>query len=650
MTERAFPPAAETVPLYGAPVIGPDETVASIAAALAGSVLAPAGRLWRLAVAGTLVPILVWAGLRSAAPAVFGPAAAAWWIGLAAGCLLISGLLLLAGVAWRCGIGRLTQTAALLCAGLAALYPVPVHPVSLGALLLASLGLWAAALLPDLAVLRDAARPDRRRARLYRALSAGWCGSALQWLAWERACRGFGLLGILAAVAVLIDLALAAALRTDRHDTLLPVALLVEAVLSGAGLIAALAMTLRRSRGLDGLITGRHLDILGRLLLAFGLAALYCHVTEIVTALLYGDAAERARLTRRLLGDEAPAFWILMLAGLLPTQLFWIPAIRRSALALGLIGALVAIGLGADHVLATRIGATGAALADLLTAGVATLGSAGLFVLGLLLLFRLVPPVGIAETRQLALAQNADAAPRVPETTPAARSGPSAVQPFGRSPAQPLAPSPGQPPGLIAIFASEAGLAEAARGLSGPRAPRLDAFGPVPMPEAAAALHREERSLNRLALFGAFLGFAAFLAIRIAGLAGDMPDGPASVAALLARPLSWPDSWPNSWSTAWPTPWPAAWPLSWAMPAVPALSAAAAGGVLGLAVALLSVVRAGRAGRVPPSALAGHFVLTIEPSGAPFIPAALARRLNALPADAGRPLALYGLAAGEPQR
>ncbi|APX88084.1 DUF3341 domain-containing protein [Methylorubrum extorquens] len=642
MTERAFPPAAETVPLYGAPVIGPDETVASIAAALAGSVLAPAGRLWRLAVAGTLVPILVWAGLRSAAPAAFGPAAAAWWIGLAAGCLLISGLLLLAGVAWRCGIGRLAQTAALLCAGLAALYPVPVHPVSLGALLLASLGLWAAALLPDLAVLRDAAGPDRRRARLYRMLSAGWCGSALQWLAWERACRGFGLLGILAAVAVLIDLALAAALRTDRHDTLLPVALLVEAVLSGAGLIAALAMTLRRGRGLDGLITGRHLDILGRLLLAFGLAALYCHVTEIVTALLYGDAAERARLTRRLLGDEAPAFWILMLAGLLPTQLFWIPAIRRSALALGLIGALVAIGLGADHVLATRIGATGAALADLLTAGVATLGSAGLFVLGLLLLFRLVPPVGIAETRQLALAQNAHAAPRVPETAPDARPGPFAVQP--------LAQPPGQPPGLIAIFASEAGLAEAARGLSGPRAPRLDAFGPVPMPEAAAALHREERSLNRLALFGAFLGFAAFLAVRIAGLAGDMPDGPASVAALLARPLSWPNSWPPAWPTAWPTPWPAAWPLSWAMAAVPALSAAAAGGVLGLAVALLSVVRAGRAGRLPPPALAGHFVLTIEPSGAPFIPAALARRLNALPTDAGRPLAVYGLAAGEPQR
>ncbi|KQQ23486.1 hypothetical protein ASF53_03835 [Methylobacterium sp. Leaf123] len=637
MTERALQPAAETLPLYGAPVIGAGETVASIAAALAGSVLAPAGRLWRLAVAGTLVPILVWAGLRSAVPAEFGPAGAAWWIGLAAGCLLIAGLLLLAGVAWRCGIGRLTQTAALLCAGLAALHPVPVHPVSLGALLLAGFGLWAAALLPDWAVLRDAAEPDRRRARLYRTLSAGWCGSALQWLAWERACRGFGLLGILAAVAVLIDLALVAALRTERHDTLLPIALLVEAVLSGAGLIAALATALRRSGRLDGLITGRHLDILGRLLLAFGLAALYCHVTEIVTALLYGDAAERARLTRRFLGDEAPAFWTLMLAGLVPTQLFWIPAIRRSPLALGLIGALVAIGLGADHVLATRIGMTGATFADLLTAGIATLGSAGLFVLGLLLLLRLVPPVGIAETRQLALAENAHAAPRAPEIAPDTRPGQPLGQSLGQLPGQP----PGQPPGLIAIFASEAGLAEAARGLSGPRGPRLDAFGPVPMPEAAAALHRADRGLNRLALFGAFLGFAAFVAIRIAGLAGEMPDGPASVAALLARPLSWPD--------VWPPPWPASWPLSGAMAAVPALSAAAAGGVLGLGVALVSALRAGRTGRVLPAALAGHFVLTIEPSGAPFNPAALARRLSALPADAGRPLALYGLAA-EPLR
>ena len=633
MSESVHQPVSEPASLYGMPVIGAGETVASIGAALTGAVLVPGGRRWWLAVAGMVALILLWAGLRPAVPAALAAAGVGWWIGLSAGCLLISGLLLLADVAWRCGIGRLAQTAALLCAGLAALHPATLHAVSLTALLVAAGGLWAAALLPDLAVLRDrlAAEPDRRRSRHYRALAAGWCGSVRQWLAWERACRGLALLAILAAVAVLIDLALAAAFRTDRHDTLLPVALLVEAVLSGAGLIAALVVALRRSLGLDGLVTERHLDILGRLILAFGLAALYCHVTENVTALLYGDAAERARLTRRILGDEAPAFWTLMLAGLLPTQLFWIAPVRRSAVALGSLGGLVAAGLGADHVLAARAGTAGTDLAGLATAAAAAIGSAGLFVLGLLVLFRLVPPVSIVETRQLALAHNPHAALRAPE----------AGLEFGRD----VSPDQGLQPGLLAVFAAEAELAEGVRGLSGPDTPaRLDAYGPVPMPEAAAALHARGARLNRFALGGAFLGVVAFVAARIIGLADAMPDGFADVAALAS-----PATWSASWGLSSPLLWPVSWPLSWAMAAVPALSAGAMGGVLGLGGALAAAVRAGRTGRRPPSALAGRFVLTIdppvEPSRGAFNPAALVRRLNALPEGAGRPLALSGPAA-----
>lgn len=670
MTERpqpvfpsSSPPSSRPAFLYGAAVIGAGETVASIGDAVTAAVLAPASVGWRLAVAGTLPPILVWIALRPSVPAALGAAGAGWWIGIAAGCLMISGLLLLADVAWRCGIARLAQSAALLGAWLAALHPVPAHPVSLAALIVTGLGLWAAALLPDLAVLRDrlGAGPHWR-ARLYRALSLGWRGSALQWLAWERACRGLALLGILAAVAVLIDLALAAALRTDRHDTLLPVALLVEAVLSGAGLIAALAVVLRRSLGLGGLVTDRHLDILGRLILAFGLAALYCHVTEIVTAILYGDASERARLTRRLLGDEAPAFWTFMLAGLLPTQFFWIPAIRRSPAALGLTGALVACGLGADHVLAARIAAAGTGLPDrlpeLMAAGAAALGSVGLFVLGLLLLFRLVPPVSIAETRRLALLHNPQAGPSPPPIGHPALRGAmqgamqgavqGAVQGAGQEPVQGAGPRTGRDPspGLVAVFASEAGLAEAARELSASDAPpRLDAFGPVPMPEAGAALHRDERSLNRFALSGAFLAAAAYIVVRAAGFAGELPSGIAD--GLMGVALS---AWTLSPSLSSLPGLPPVWPLSWAMAAVPALSAAAAGGSIGIAVALLRALRSARTGRPLPSDLAGHFLLTVEPASEPFNPAALARRLMSLPASAGRPLAVYGPAAGRPLR
>lgn len=609
MSATGLSPAGEADSLYGAPVIGPDETVASIGAALAGVVLTPARREWRLAAAGALALAATCAALRFVLPVpALGAGGAGWWIGLASGCLMICGLLLLAGVEWRCGIGRLAQTAALFGASLATLFPASVHPMSLAALLAASAGLWGAALLPDLALLRDRlaeggpAGASSRRGRFYRLAACGFRGSAGQWRVWDGACRGLALLGILAAVAVLTDLAVATALRSDRHDTLLPVALLVEAVLSGAGLTAALAVALRRVQGLDGLVTGRHLDILGRLILALGLAALYCHVTECVAAFLYGGAAERTHLARRVLGDGAPAFWMLMLVGLLPSQLFWIGTVRRKATALGLIGALVAIGLGADHGLIARSAApTGdAAFSEALLAAfgpaAAALCAIGVFALGLFLVFRLVPPVSIVETRQLALARNSGAA------SDAAGSGPE--------------PQGGR---LAATFRSEAGLSEAVRSLTVlDRPPRLDAFGPVPMPEAAEALHRVRWRLRWAALGGAGLGAAAYLAVRAAEGVRAFDGAGAAV-------------------------------LSWAVLAVPVLSAATAGGTLGLVVALCYALRR-EAGAAPSSALAGRFVLTVVPSADGFNPAALLRRLNGLPEGAGRPLAVDGIAAAGPRR
>ncbi|MFC7663033.1 hypothetical protein ACFQWF_10030 [Methylorubrum suomiense] len=225
--------------------------------------------------------------------------------------------------------------------------------MALSAVTVSAFGQWAAALVPDLADLRD--RPEAQRvswrAAFYRRAAAGWHGSSWQWFVWERACRALALVGILAAFALQTDLALTLAARTDRHDTLLPVALVVGAVLSGAGLIAMLAALLRREPGFDGFVTGRHLDILGRLILALGLAGLYCHVTEAVIAGLHGTEAERAIVAQRLTGAEAPAFWTLMLAGLLPTQALWVGAARRSAVTLGLVGALAALGAGAFHLL-----------------------------------------------------------------------------------------------------------------------------------------------------------------------------------------------------------------------------------------------------------------------------------------------------------
>lgn len=589
MTRRPpFPPAASGLApsaqerLRGAPVVSASVTVAGIGAAAARAVLAPAGPARRLALVALPVSVIVWICLGAApAPAGFG-----WWAGLASGCLTISGLLLLARVDWRCGIGRLAQTAALAAGLVALLHPAPGDRTAMAALAVCALGLWAAALVPDLADLRD--RPAMRvawRSRLYRRAAAGWHGTARQWLAWERACRALALAGLLAAFALQTDLALTLAALSERSDTLLPVALVVGAVLSGAGLIAALAAALRREPGFDGFVTGRHLDILGRLILALGLAGLYCHVTEAVVAGLHGSPPERAALTDRLAGAGAPAFWTLMGVGLLPTQALWVGAARRSPVTLGLVGALTALGAGAGQVLLLPVPATGYAAA--LLAELA--GPAALFGLALIVAFRLVPAVSVAEMRGLALLHNRRPVAVPPEPT--------------RTPPQ---------AGVAAAFASEAGLVEALRGL-GPPEPglRLEAHGPAPMPEAAAALRREERAVRGAALVGAALAGTGLLAAEAAGLAVRTPGGLAAVPV-----------------------------LEWARLAIPALSAAATGGALGAGAALAWHLRPAASDPGPPPDWREVFVLAARPGEGGPSPAALARRLSALPEKAGRPLAL----------
>lgn len=601
MTRRPpFPPPAAGLArsaderLRGAPVVSPSATVAGIGAAAARAVLAPAGPARRFARLALPAACLAWIVLGAgAAEAPFAAAGFGWWAGLASGCLTISALVLLARVDWRCGIGRLAQTAALAACAVAALHPAPGGGIALPGLAASALGLWAAALVPDLADLRD--RPEVRRipwrAGLTRLGAAGWHGSARQWLAWERACRALALAGILAAFALQTDLALTLAEGSDRHDTLLPVALVVGAVLSGAGLIAALAALLRREPGFDGFVTGRHLDILGRLILALGLAGLYCHVTEAVVAALYGVQTERAILAARLTGAGAPAFWTLMLAGLGATQALWVGAARRSPVILGLVGALAALGAGAGHVLigpADPSAGWAGALSGLLAA---TTGPVALFGLGLLAVFRLVPAVSVAEMRGLALLHN-----RRPVVLPPEAGSPPRAEPQAE---------------LAAAFASEAGLVAALRGLGPAEALHLDAFGPAPMPEAAAALRRDERAVREAALVGAALASVAFLGLHAASLAAQTPGGLGAVPG-----------------------------LAWARLAIPALSAAAAGAACGAGAALAWHLRRAASDPGPPADWREAFVLTVRPEAGAPSPEVLARRLSGLPEKAGRPLAL----------
>jgi hypothetical protein len=192
------------------------------------------------------------------------------------------------------------------------------------------------------------------------------------------------------------------------HDTLLPFAFIAASVFSGIGVTAVLAVVLSGVFGLGRLVTPRHLELLAMLLLGLGLLNLYCYAAEFLTTWLNGTGYDHAVLLRRFVGTHAWSTWCVAILALLPVHLFWVPALRRSGIALALVGLAVAAGSFADHfmVIVTTLQndflPSAAQEYSVGIWGLATFaGSMGLFLAMLLLFVRTLPAVSIVGIRRL---------------------------------------------------------------------------------------------------------------------------------------------------------------------------------------------------------------------------------------------------------
>ncbi|MCK2055914.1 quinol:electron acceptor oxidoreductase subunit ActD [Methylobacterium sp. 37f] len=654
-------------------VLGPETSTrsgAAIARAIAVRALHnPPGRRWWIAFAAAsgllalffgVILVLLFTGVgiwnnNNAVVWALDIASYDWWIGIACGSVVVAGTLRLTDAPWRGAINRIAETNALLCTLAAGLYPI-IHlgrpwffywnlpyPNTLGlwpqfrsplvwdavdivSFLVVTVSLWYLGLLPDLATLRDrayaeaeiksrrAGRPrrwPRLKAQAYGIAAAGWRGSASHWQLWGQAYRIVALLGLLLVVALQTGASVmfAGSVLPGWHDTILPVTELVNAVFSGVAVIAALAVLIRAVYGLDDLITERHVERLARLLLGLGLASLYCHGAEFLSGFLHGDAFERATLVRRLTGAQAWAFWTVLTCALLPVHLFWWARFRRSGPTLALVGGLVAIGAYADHVMVLVVTLSHDFLPSSALAyrvglwGVATFaGSVGLFLVLLLLVLRTLPVLSIADLRAAAPAE-----PRAP-------AGPvPADRPVGAE--TPLW-------GVSAEFDTEADMACAMRALARPHphhgtTVRLDAFGPVPMPDALDGLARRNRSILPYALGASLAGGAAFYGMCVYATAYGY------VFDVGGRPRF---SWPSF--------------------VVPSLSFGVMCGTLAVHTVFLFVNRLPRlnhpAFNIPEFGRASQdrYFLAAEARSTDFDAARIERRLVSLPEGGGRPLAI----------
>lgn len=359
----------------------------------------------------------------------------AWWIGIANGASLFAAILVLRRHNLRTAINRFSESLALFAVICAVIFPVihlgrpwlafwmfpypatyAVWPQFRSPLtwdfwailthLIVTTLFWYIGLIPDLARLRDDARPLRVK-KLYGFLALGWRGSVLQWACHQRAHRlvATSIIPLLFVLQTTAALEFSTTLVPGWHETRQPLHFVATGFASGLGVVFLLAHALRRAFDLEVHIDEVDIDLLGRLVLATAMVAGYLYMGELLLGWL-GDAVSTASLLVRLTGDYAYLFWGALLLTVGVPQLLWWPALRQSAR----VGVLVAISLAAgvwlDRLSIVVAGVqrgnllvTSGTYAPTLGEYLLLTGSLGLFAALVLLFVRFVPVISMYETQ-----------------------------------------------------------------------------------------------------------------------------------------------------------------------------------------------------------------------------------------------------------
>jgi molybdopterin-containing oxidoreductase family membrane subunit len=362
-----------------------------------------------------------------------------WWIGIGHAGTLISAFLLLMRQAWRQSINRFAEAMTLFavaCAGMFPLlhlgrpwlfywfFPYPdtmgtwpqfrspliwdVFAVSTYATI--SLLFWFVGLIPDLATLRDRAK-KRLAQKLYGVLAMGWRGSAVHWRNYEMASLLLAGLAtpLVVSVHTVVSFDFTIAIVPGWHSTIFPPYFVAGAIYSGFAMVLTLAIPLRYFYKLEDFVTLRHLDNMGKIMLATGLIVAYGYMMETFMAFYSGNRYDRYMIVNRMTGPYAPIYWILIACNIvIPLTLLWSSRIRRNVLVLFLISLVVQTGMWLERfvIVVTSLHRDFTPSAwrmyyPTIWDWATFIGSIGLFFTLFLLFVRYLPMISIFEMREL---------------------------------------------------------------------------------------------------------------------------------------------------------------------------------------------------------------------------------------------------------
>jgi len=361
-----------------------------------------------------------------------------WWIGIGHAGTFISAILLILEQNWRNSINRFAEAMTLFAIMQAGIFPVlhlgrpwyaywifpypstmrvwpnyrsalPWDAAAISTYFTVSLIFWYLGLVPDLAVARDNA-PTVAKRRIYGIFALGWRGSAKAWRHYQIA---YLILGALATPLVLsvhsaVSLDFAIAQLPGWHSTIFPPYFVSGAIYSGFALVLTLMIPARRIFQLHDIVTTRHLEAMGKLVLVTGSIVYYTYGVEMFIAWYSGSEFEIGLVEQRLTGPYAWSTWMVYGLNFLCPNLMWFKRVRTSAVWMFVISILINIAMWLERfwLIVTSLNR------DFLPSswhiykptyvdGAIILGTLFFFMFLFLLFLRFVPFIPITETNEL---------------------------------------------------------------------------------------------------------------------------------------------------------------------------------------------------------------------------------------------------------
>jgi Ni/Fe-hydrogenase subunit HybB-like protein len=436
-------------------VIAPGQTFRSVTELISRIVLTnntPLGWFFGFAFAGTVAMLLVtavtWLFLKGVGiwgitiPGAWGFAIInfVWWIGIGHAGTLISAILLLFKQGWRNSINRFAEAMtlfAVVCAGTFPLihvgrpwlaywlFPYPntmnvwpqfrsplcwdVFAVSTYATI--SVVFWYIGLIPDLGTMRDRAKSPIVK-YIYGMVALGWRGSTRHWVRYETASLLLAGLStpLVLSVHTVISFDFAVAALPGWHTTIFPPYFVAGAIYSGFAMVLTLAIPIRKFYHLEDVITLRHLDNMGKVMLGTGLIVFYGYAMEVFMSYYYSASRwEYFMMWNRMFGPMGWAYWILICTNLaIPLTTLWSRKLRVNVTYLFILSLIVNTGMWFERfvIVVTSLyrdylpsswGTYKATRWDYMT----FVGTLGLFTALFFLFIRFVPMIPMSELRMM---------------------------------------------------------------------------------------------------------------------------------------------------------------------------------------------------------------------------------------------------------